>query len=228
MTHRHILPALLTTIGLFVVGCGVPEAETLGANAAQLPTTSTESENTTTVETGSSSEPIPTTDVETDDNPAFECPVTIPPQPGFAASEPDDATYSQHFPAPDPWPAEYPYADTVWYGTDDLWTALPTDGEYGTRKSVWWSSNFEGGISESEPEVWVTWTRLDTDEPVTFDNAGKATNAHTPTDGWFMIAGIDPGEPGCWEVTATYKGATLTYVYETAAEQLSARRWRQT
>lgn len=29
-----------------------------------------------------------------------------------------------------------------------------------------------------------------------------------------MIGGIDPGEAGCWEVEAAYKGATLTYVYE--------------
>lgn len=29
-----------------------------------------------------------------------------------------------------------------------------------------------------------------------------------------MIAGIDPNEAGCWEVEATYKGATLSYVYE--------------
>lgn len=29
-----------------------------------------------------------------------------------------------------------------------------------------------------------------------------------------MVNGIDPQEPGCWEVTATYRGATLSYVYE--------------
>lgn len=27
-----------------------------------------------------------------------------------------------------------------------------------------------------------------------------------------MIAGIDPEENGCWEITASYKGATLSYV----------------
>lgn len=214
MTHRHRLPALLTAIGLFVVGCGLPAADSPEGNAAQPPTSTTESENTTTIETGSSSEPTPTTDVEAEDKAAFECPVTIPPQPGFAASEPDAATYSEHFPAPDPWPTEHPHDDMVWYGTEELWTALPFDGDYGMRKSVWWSANFGGGVTESEPEVWVRWTPLDTDEPVTVDNGGKATNAHTPTEGWFMIAGIDPSEPGCWEVTATYKGATLTYVYE--------------
>ncbi len=29
-----------------------------------------------------------------------------------------------------------------------------------------------------------------------------------------MIGGIDPDIPGCWEVTATYKGASMSYVYE--------------
>lgn len=39
-------------------------------------------------------------------------------------------------------------------------------------------------------------------------------NASTDADGWFMIAdGADPRTPGCWEVTATYEGAILTYVY---------------
>lgn len=41
----------------------------------------------------------------------------------------------------------------------------------------------------------------------------RGTNAHTTADGWFMIAGIDPDIPGCWQVTATYRGAELSYVY---------------
>ena len=40
------------------------------------------------------------------------------------------------------------------------------------------------------------------------------TNAYTDQDGWFMIAGIDPRLAGCWKVTAEYKGATLSYVYQ--------------
>jgi len=143
-----------------------------------------------------------------------ECPVTIPPQPGFVASEPEKVTYSEHFPAPDPWPSEYPHEGMVWYGSEELWTALAIDGDHSPRKSVWWSDNFPGGVVEGEPEVWVTWTGLDTDEPTVIDNGGKATNAFTPEEGWFMIAGGDPNEPGCWEVEASYKGANLSYVYE--------------
>ncbi|MGF1617953.1 MAG: hypothetical protein ACFCU2_09150 [Acidimicrobiia bacterium] len=143
-----------------------------------------------------------------------ECPVTIPPQPGFVATEPDNVTYSEHFPAPDPWPSEYPHEGEVWYGTEELWTALAVDGDHGVRKSVWWSVNFPGGMVEEQPDVSVTWTRLDTKEPVVIDNGGDATNAFIPEQGWFIIAGIDPPEAGCWEVEATYKGATLSYTYE--------------
>jgi len=125
------------------------------------------------------------------------CPVTIPPQPGF--SPPDG-----YPPTP---------VSGVWFGTEGLWTAIPTDGISNQRKTVLWSVNFPGGRDEEQPEVDVTWTRIDIlGEPIS--NEGKATNAYTNEDGWFMIAGLDPDEPGCWQVTSTYKGATLTYVYE--------------
>ena len=40
------------------------------------------------------------------------------------------------------------------------------------------------------------------------------TNAYTVADGWFMMAGIDPQDPGCWQATAEYRGASLRYVFE--------------
>lgn len=150
---------------------------------------------------------VATAAVPGDADATFECPVTIPPQPGFSP--------------PEPWPDTYPHEGSVWYGNPGLWTVLETDGDYGPRKSVWWSANFPGGAEETWPDLHVTWTHLDTDEEVVIDNHGRATNAYTEADGWFMIAGIDPdaatddfGEPGCWRVTAEYKGATLSYVYQ--------------
>ena len=150
--------------------------------------------------------------VEPESGDVFECPVTIPSQPGLITSPPDGVTYSENFPAPEPWPAEYPHEGMVWYGTENLWTALAVNGDHGGRKSVWWSANFPGGIDEEQPVVSVTWTRLDTDDGTQVDNGGLATNAYISDEGWFMIAGIDPSELGCWEVTATYKGASLSYV----------------
>lgn len=203
----------LGVVMLVVTACGMP-ATPFGDGGSQGPTTPTTVEgsraNTTLADSETDGHDDPQMGKKTD----FECPVTIPPQPGFVAGEPENVTYSEHFPAPDTWPGEYPDEDAVWYGSEELWTALAVDGDHGGRKSVWWSINFPGGIVEGEPELWVTWTRLDTEKTVVGDNDGEATNAYTSEEGWFMIAGIDPGEAGCWKVEASYKGASLSYVYE--------------
>ncbi len=49
-------------------------------------------------------------------------------------------------------------------------------------------------------------------------SALRGTNASTFEDGVFMIAGIDPEIPGCWQVTATYRDAELSYVYRATPE----------
>ncbi len=113
---------------------------------------------------------------------------------------------------PDPYNPDPVDTNEAWYGTPALWTPLPIDGRYVPRKSVWWSSAFQGGAVEESPEINVTFKRLDVDEPPI--EGERSTNAFTPEDGSFMIVGFDPNVPGCWEVTATYKGATLSYVYE--------------
>lgn len=116
------------------------------------------------------------------------------------------------FVPPSPYPADPPEG-FFWYGTEALWTALPVDGNYGERKSVWWSANFPGGGTEEDPDITVEWRAEGLATPVR-TTQGPGTNAYTDADGWFMIAdGADPRTPGCWEVTATYKEATLTYVY---------------
>jgi hypothetical protein len=130
---------------------------------------------------------------------SFDCPVTLP------------ATLPLS--APESHPDQPGNPEMAWYGTEDLWTALPIDGDYGPRKSVWWSSSFAGGGIEQTPAIDVVWERLDADDPP-ITNDGYGTNAHTVADGWFMIAGSDPDEPGCWRVTARYAGSSLSYVYE--------------
>jgi hypothetical protein len=99
----------------------------------------------------------------------------------------------------------------AWYGTAELWTVLERDGTHPPRKSVWWSADFAGGAEEPSPDIAVTFRRLDIDAPpITTGYPG--TNIHTE-DGWFMVAGFDPQESGCWEATASYRGAVLSYVY---------------
>lgn len=129
---------------------------------------------------------------------AFECPVTLPPREPFVP--------------PKPWPGRPAGRTDVWFGTDALWTVLPVGGKYSARKSVWWSKEFRGGGVEPKPPISVIWRRLDTDAPHIVA-PGPGTNAFTPKERWWMIAGIDPDSLGCWEVTGTYKGASLKYVY---------------
>lgn len=205
----------MVVLTLAAAACGIPATAPPGEVGSQESTTTTTVEERKTTTTAADAKTNTPEDSQMGKT-GFECPVTIPAQPGFAASEPEKVTYSEHFPAPDPWPSEYPHEGMVWYGSEELWTALAIDGDHSPRKSVWWSVNFPGGVEEGEPEVWVTWTRLDSDESAVIDNGGKATNAFTPEEGWFMIAGGDPIETGCWEVEASYKGASLSYVYEEA------------
>ncbi|MEX0864447.1 MAG: hypothetical protein WD269_06175 [Acidimicrobiia bacterium] len=113
---------------------------------------------------------------------------------------------------PDPYNPDPSSEGSHWYGTPDLWTVLRSDGSYTPRKSVWWSAASQGGAAEPDPDLEVTWRRL-FENPLVIEGE-PATNAFTPEDGSFMIAGFDPPLPGCWEVTATYKGSTLSYVYE--------------
>lgn len=204
---RRRLPPALAISALALAACGAPATAPLDDAAAPEPATVKAKVAPIAIDakTAVDGEQART---------GFDCPVTIPPQPGFVPSEPDEVTYSEHFPEPDPWPSEYPHEGLVWYGSAELWTALAVDGDHGGRKSVWWSANFPGGIVEERPAVSVTWTRLGTDEPQVIDNGGEATNAFIPDEGWFMIAGIDPDQGGCWHVEATYKNATLSYVYE--------------
>jgi hypothetical protein len=113
---------------------------------------------------------------------------------------------------PPPWKPQPSYPASAWWGTADLWTQLDVSGIYVPRKSVWWSENFTDAGSESQPDIGVSYERLDaTGRPLVGGSPG--TNASTPQDGLFMIAGIDPPEPGCYKVTAEYKGASLSYVY---------------
>jgi hypothetical protein len=102
----------------------------------------------------------------------------------------------------------------VWYGTDELWTAIPANGISDFQKSTWWSSNFPGSAEEPHPEIEVTY-RLLGDESETLTNSNVIV-ASTPDEGSYMSVGFQPDLQGCWEVTATYKDAVLTYVYFSA------------
>ncbi|MGH8947121.1 MAG: hypothetical protein ACRDVL_13365 [Acidimicrobiia bacterium] len=104
--------------------------------------------------------------------------------------------------------------DAVWYGTPELYTMINRDGKdsanrwLGGEKTFWWSENFS--ISdEPEPDINVTARRLD--KKTTYE-ANQTTHGMRDDIGNFMLVGVTLPEAGCWELTATYRGASLSYV----------------
>ena len=134
-----------------------------------------------------------------------------------AASCPVTATPECSFGVPAPYPAEAPYRN-FWHGNERFWTMLQADGrwaglprhERGYRQKVfWWYPGFDGRV-EARPDLKVFGRRLD--GPDSFVSQ-PATNAHHPDfGGWTILTGIDVPTMGCWELTGTYRGQSVTFV----------------
>ncbi len=147
------------------------------------------------------------------------CPVTAPGNIPFSpASE-----------APEAPPALY---DGVWFGTPDLWTMVDTQGQIWsdlpvgedgslTQKTFWWA---EGYVFDREPlpDITVTAEHLDGAAP-TVQAGGPGTNGTHPDLGSFMLVGLEIPQEGCWEVTAEYRGASLSYVVWVGDESPNSR-----
>jgi len=124
------------------------------------------------------------------------------------------------FAAPSPYPASPPDDRSAWFGTPALWTMLELDGEVWnglpqgpgglTQKLFWWSSNWPGMREEQQPAITVVATRLDGPGTVTTDDATNA--AADSLGGEAMLVGIEFPTAGCWQLTAQYRGAVLSYI----------------
>ncbi len=133
-----------------------------------------------------------------------DCPVTIPP-PGFVP--------------PKPYPPSDVYESEL-YGTAALWTMIHAEGEvwenlpdhHGdgrfTNKTIWWSDAYP---SKEPPAPTITVTGRRLDGPGSFEEGGPAGGGFRKGWGSFMLVGIEI-PAGCWELTATYRGAELSYV----------------
>jgi len=119
------------------------------------------------------------------------------------------------YPAPARPPDSY---DAGWYGTARLWTMLRHAGEvwYGLpngadglgQKTFWWSADFDVN-HENQPAISVTGRQLD--GPGRFSSPAPGTNAEADF-GSAMLIGVGIPTTGCWQITATYRRATLSYV----------------
>jgi len=134
---------------------------------------------------------------------AYDCPVTAPPDPPFVAPAP-------HTPIPSP--------REFWFGNEDLWTVLPTNGlwhalphnERGYRQKIFfWSKEYNWSRTEP-PDLRITGKRLDGDAPLFVRE--KGTNAISVDGTPAMIMGIDVPTTGCWEITSRYRGHELTFI----------------
>lgn len=108
-----------------------------------------------------------------------------------------------------------------WYGSAALWTLLRDAGEEWTglpqtshglpQKTFWWSADW---LPEAEPEpaITVSARRLDGGETGTLTFGSPGTNASAVDIGTAMLVGIDLPAGGCWEISARYRNAELSYV----------------
>jgi hypothetical protein len=141
-------------------------------------------------------------------NASVACPVTAPTE-----------TFVAPAPAPERPPESY---QAEWYGTRSLWTMLDRDGEVWAslpegpdgfgQKTFWWSVEWDSD-AEPQPEISVTGRRLDA--PGQFKSEGRGTNAFADF-GAAMLVGVTIPTTGCWELTGTYRGESLSYVVQVA------------
>lgn len=132
-----------------------------------------------------------------------DCPVTVP---------------ETLFTPPAPYTSDPVDDGMIWYGTPELWTMIRSYGQVVDpswvspgAKTFWWSENFPGGAIEGSPNITVTTEHLDGLAP-TVKSGGPGTNGFHPDLGDFMLVGVELPAPGCWKLTAEYKGDTLSYV----------------
>jgi hypothetical protein len=145
--------------------------------------------------------------------------------PSFALAECAVTLPSPAFSALTPYPSSPPNRDEAWFGTRDLWTKLKIGGEVWDAsntsfpvaiKTFWWSANWPGMRDVPVPAITVTATRLDGPGSVTTHDATNA--AADDLGGEAMLVGIEFPAPGCWQLTAQYQDAVLSYVVLIAEE----------
>lgn len=133
------------------------------------------------------------------------CPLTMPPDPPFVPPKPYAAE------APDLYQAE-------WFGSNELWTMVAREGEVWSglprghgkfgQKTFWWSEDYP----DAEDRAPITVSGRQLDGPATFEIGGPGGGGFRQDIGDFMLVGIGIPAAGCWELTATYRGAQLSYV----------------
>jgi hypothetical protein len=80
---------------------------------------------------------------------------------------------------------------------------------------LWFSENFstaEGEDFSGDADITLTAVRLDASAPTVVQAGGQPSFNRDIKN--FMLVPLGLPEPGCWELTARYRGAELTYVLQ--------------
>ena len=111
-------------------------------------------------------------------------------------------------------PKPYSARGVDWFGTDQLWTYLPSNGIWGQgEKTLWfreeWSHYPRWIPDETASKLTITARRLDAPTPPPEISAGPTFNRDWKA---FMLGGINFPTPGCWEITGRYEDAEVQFV----------------
>ena len=134
------------------------------------------------------------------------CPVTTAPNPPFVPPAPYTST---------PYP-DNPNIRDFWYGSPDLWTFLPEGGTFAATngggnvsfRMIWLSKDFDWQNQSQQP-VSISGLRLDGPSAPLKASVNGASSADFHSH---MLAGIDVPTAGCWKITGSYNGTTLSLV----------------
>ncbi len=134
------------------------------------------------------------------------CPVTTPPATPFVPPAPYSAT---------PYP-DNPDIKEFWYGTPALWTFLPDDGTIAglnvsggySFRMIWLSLGYNWQDQSQQP-VSISGVRLDGPSAPLKASVNGASSADFHSN---MLAGIDVPAAGCWKITGSHDGTTLSVV----------------
>ena len=131
-----------------------------------------------------------------------ECPTTLPPKPVFVPQTEVAPDQGQFF-----------------YGSDSLWTTLPSSGVWDTlpqsekgftQKIYWWSEDFDISV-EFKPSLTITALLLDDKNAAPQTISSSAATTGSDPSGAFMLVGMEFPTEGCWQITGAYKETKLTF-----------------
>lgn len=107
------------------------------------------------------------------------------------------------------------FEEKFWFGSNDLYLALPNDGTWPQlskgEKVFWWGEWYPGGHNEPHPDLRIHARLLD-DPEINFEQSGATNAAHSSFPAEAMLIGLEVPSSGCWEITGEYRDKTLSFV----------------